>query len=496
MFFGASRGEASYQEAQAFFAKKQYSQAAPKFFQSYAYPANKNEKMKSEWGLAESLRRLGLLYSSSKYYSIIVRRGPSASNAFFRQALEELGRVNNLLSLGQSHIVQLFKTKIPPEKIPGAARGFYFHYQGVESYIDGKFEKADSYFRLVPESSEYYVKALFHRGVIANLSGKYNQAKEFFGQVRSLAKRERDSSIMVDLADMNTARVLYEQGSFRESIGYYARIPRFSEYWLQALFESAWSFFMMQKHNNTLGNLHTIQSPFFNDRFYPESYILQAVTFLRLCRYSEVKNAMLTFKDRHLKLTKELKGILGTYRGDYQRFFKIIYDYQVGSLKKYSNTWPVFDFISRVDAFKEAQNTIRFSDREIARLSNVKGVWVETGLSDELKQFLNQKKSLAIASAGKHLYSQAADAYAYLMDLSRQTDLINAEMLLGKVDELRAKLKIGTADKKAVFIGGMQAFNPRQDLEYWPFEGEYWKDELGGYVYNLASKCSGGGKDN
>lgn len=68
-------------------------------------------------------------------------------------------------------------------------------------------------------------------------------------------------------------------------------------------------------------------------------------------------------------------------------------------------------------------------------------------------------------------------------------------VLLAKVDELRAKLKIGTSDKKAVFIGGMQAFNPRQDLEYWPFEGEYWKDELGGYVYNLGSKCSGGKKD-
>ena len=28
------------------------------------------------------------------------------------------------------------------------------------------------------------------------------------------------------------------------------------------------------------------------------------------------------------------------------------------------------------------------------------------------------------------------------------------------------------------------------ELEYWPFEGEYWKDEIGGYVYNIGSKCS------
>jgi hypothetical protein len=36
----------------------------------------------------------------------------------------------------------------------------------------------------------------------------------------------------------------------------------------------------------------------------------------------------------------------------------------------------------------------------------------------------------------------------------------------------------------------MQELNVTQDLEYWPFEGEYWEDELGGYVYNLDSKCN------
>jgi hypothetical protein len=31
-----------------------------------------------------------------------------------------------------------------------------------------------------------------------------------------------------------------------------------------------------------------------------------------------------------------------------------------------------------------------------------------------------------------------------------------------------------------------------QTLEYWPFEGEYWEDELGFYVYNLDSLCRAG----
>ena len=66
-------------------------------------------------------------------------------------------------------------------------------------------------------------------------------------------------------------------------------------------------------------------------------------------------------------------------------------------------------------------------------------------------------------------------------------------MVLGRVDALRAQLKVGTADKKANFIGGLQSLNVTQDLEYWPFEGEYWEDELGGYVYNIESLCAKGG---
>jgi hypothetical protein len=35
----------------------------------------------------------------------------------------------------------------------------------------------------------------------------------------------------------------------------------------------------------------------------------------------------------------------------------------------------------------------------------------------------------------------------------------------------------------------MQKLNINQTLEFWPFEGEYWEDELGFYVYNMASRC-------
>ncbi len=65
-------------------------------------------------------------------------------------------------------------------------------------------------------------------------------------------------------------------------------------------------------------------------------------------------------------------------------------------------------------------------------------------------------------------------------------------MVLGRVDALRAKLNVGTADPRSKFIGGLLPLKVGQELEYWPFEGEYWEDELGGYVYNIESVCGKG----
>ena len=74
-------------------------------------------------------------------------------------------------------------------------------------------------------------------------------------------------------------------------------------------------------------------------------------------------------------------------------------------------------------------------------------------------------------------------------DLARQGKLILAEFMLGNINNLRRKLDLRTVKSPNQFIGGMTPLKIGQRLEYWPFEGEYWEDELGGYVYNLASKC-------
>ena len=91
------------------------------------------------------------------------------------------------------------------------------------------------------------------------------------------------------------ARAYYQKKDYPNSIEYYSKIKRFSDYWHIALQESSWAFFMMGKHNNALGNIHTIHSPYLEKIFIPESYMLSAAAFVRLCRFTKAKDILKKF---------------------------------------------------------------------------------------------------------------------------------------------------------------------------------------------------------
>ena len=389
------------------------------------------------------------------------------------------------------HIVQLFRSQVRPSDVPGVARGFYFYYKGVEAFTNKELERAHSFFKKVPSGSNYYLKALFHRGVLANLSGRGGAAIKNFNAILRATSSGRRGRELREATLLNLARVHYEKKRYTAAISFYGRIPRDSPYWLDAIWETSWAFFFLEKFNNTLGQIHTIHSPFYKNRFYPETYILQAITFLRLCRYAEVKKSMREFKGRYKNVFTSIKSMLGRYRGNPRGFFKFASRYKnSGRMSSFSSSEEVVRKLTGTDAFKGARDVLRFSAREMDSLSRYPARWKSVGLVRNLKDFLRSKKGTAVSSAGRRMYRLATTYYSHLLDLSNQTKFIVAEMQLGKLAKLREKISAHKQKTRVQFIGGLQQLNIGQSLEYWPFEKEYWEDELGFYVYNMSSKCA------
>lgn len=485
----ASRGyaqNAALAQGQQAFARKDYAESARLFYGALV-TGQGPDRAKAQIALAESLRNLNLDYSAAYFYARTVAEGPQ--NPFFRIAFESLGQLNNESPLGRASVAGLFEKKIDPLTVPPDARGFFFFYRGVEYFERKNQAAAKAEFERVPSSSPYYAKAQYYLGTILSLN------KDLDGALNAYAKGERATT---KKSDMNTlmilsqARVYYEKKEYRKTFQFYSRVPRNSDLWLQSIFEGSWSFFMLQKHNNTLGNSHTLHSPFFNNRFYPESYILNAITYLRLCRYNNVKDELKKFQNRYKPTFSDLTNLLNKYQNNGTQFYSLISRYNSQrDLREYPGAAEIIDQLSRTDAFKESKEIVSHIEKERPAISRYGSKWEASGLGEILRQSLEERRKVSVQTAGADLFKQARELLIYLKDLSDQTRLINLEMLSGRTDQLRNKLVTEAVGSDGTQWGdGMKPLNLKQAIEYWPFEGEYWEDELGGYVYNIDSKCT------
>lgn len=480
----ASPADRAYAEAQKSFRSRNYAEAARLFYLTLVGSSG-GTQAKSEFGVAESLRKMGLHYGAAYFYGRIVAQGPKSD--FFREALSELGRINAAKPLGKASISSLLGPEINPLAVPPPARGFYFFYAGLFAFEKKDVRSARAEFGRVPSSSSYYPTAQYYLGVIQTITSDGDAALASFNRV---LKASTSESIR-ELAIMNIARIYYEKANYRRAFQYYSQISRSSDLWLQSLFEGAWAFFMIQKHNNTLGNIHTIHSPFFSSRFFPETYILQAISYLRLCRSDEVRESLRSFQERYKPTFVDLNSLLKKYNDQPSAFFNLIRQYRaLGTLAEHAEAIEVIDNVSRSDAYKEAVLVVRRLEREKDKLARHSSRWESTGLAQVLRDSYDGRINATLKTSGQDLFQAAVQQFRYLKDLSDQTTLINYEMLGNRTDQLRAKLNQEPPPDDGTQWGeGMRPLDLKQQLEYWPFEGEYWEDELGGYVYNIDSKC-------
>src|SRR6185369_16826760 len=108
-----------------------------------------------------------------------------------------------------------------------------------------------------------------------------------------------DVDRMRDLAYLSMARTYYsasvrlagdgypkiDEKKLSAAVKYWNRVDVSSEYWLDALFEESWAYFMAGDYPHALGNIHTLESPYFPNSFYPEADILKGVIYFTICQY-------------------------------------------------------------------------------------------------------------------------------------------------------------------------------------------------------------------
>ena len=124
-------------------------------------------------------------------------------------------------------------------------------------------------------------------------------------------------------------------------------------------------------------------------------------------------------------------------------------------------------------------------ERELKQVQRADPAWKATAIAGVVLQDLALQKSLAQREAGDLAQRRLRRLAKEIRELQKQALKIEYEIINGRKNQLEASLR-----KERVSAKVRPA---RIDLDdehlFWPFNGEYWRDELGYYRYKIRSVC-------
>jgi tetratricopeptide (TPR) repeat protein len=454
----------------------QYVRAAVELHRIEEIVPGEEDRFEAQFYLGEALNRLGLGFSAFFQYAQMVRAGPA--HPHFLRAVEgaaNLAETWNDEVVGPNVLDKAYGDlfgRLPPEVLPKINASL-----ALLDYRAGRYREAEQFVGGVPESSPAYPQARYLAGLLAQRGDPERAVQIFRGLLDRIGTR-RDLSGLAELIHLALGRTLYGLRRYREAAREYEALPRFSRHWDEALFEGAYAYLQADAPGEALGKLHGLHSPHLSDEFAPESENLAAIVYLQNCLYPQARAALQSFETGYLPMRERVKALLAQN----PPLESLVLLLQPGAT---ALPTPVQHHLRKNERISSMLAYLERLGEEEARLARNPEL-ARSALGSELLEQIGKQRLLVGQVAGKFINGRLADL-AHLIDvldgeketIAFETAKGEKELLESKVD-VRARLAAQTVERPAM---------PSTGHEYWPFDGEYWPDEIGRYKYTLKSAC-------
>jgi len=422
---------------------------------------------------AQSLERRGYLFGAFFHFAAIVQAGPSHPD--YLRAIEAASATAEQL---RDEVVapHLFE-KIPADTLaalPAAPRARIAVSLALLAYRSGRHEDASRLLTQVPADSPAVPQALYLRGLLQQRTEPERALVSF----RELTAMERAPEELRELAALALGRTLYGLRRYAEASAAYGKLPRFSRHWDEALFEGAYADLQNGDPGGALGKLHSLHSPHLRDEFVPESLNLTAILYQQRCLYPQVRAALKDLDDEYLPMRDRMKQLLAANL-PLEEYWRMLGsgDARLPAAAKHH--------LGKNERVAAMRTYLEQLEREAGRVRG--DGTLSAALKDDLLDATAQQKEQSERLGGKFVQGRLADMARLIDVLEGDRELIAFETTKGEKEMLETRF-----DAEAQLAS--QELNrpamPRSGHEYWPFDGEYWPDEIGYYRYTVKDACA------
>jgi tetratricopeptide (TPR) repeat protein len=475
-----ARKKALFRTAYDAFRAERYEPAAHAFFEFMAQ-SNQDEEQ-YEWAqffFGLSLEKMQLSHASIDVLSDLAKRKPSTRIVtYILEMFEAITRnqpFDRDLVLKQVLVEQDYQFSDP------LIADFVHYHQGMEDWDNGLQDWALQHFQAIQPNSYYHLKYRFHQARYQVFRGEVKAAiqalEEILAQHATVVEESRKPAAqsiqrhslqvqhlgrtrLIDDVRWMLARLLYEQGEYEQALTHYQRIETPVTEQATFLLEQAWNVYQKGDVQKAMGFLYAFEAPSFKRFFSPEFYLLKSLIYKDVCHYDSALSVVDAFQARYGQALNAIYQRRTVADPDSEEVLNMAL-----TKEKIGRSWQ---FIQLLETEQKTLQTIQ---------------------DGALRSYLDRIYTLQIEETARVLQ----------LDLNMEFERIANDLLRYEEETNLMRYEIGIDMYQRVSNSHYQAHDDlpgesepgKEALKkvVFPFQGEFWNEELAHYRVQLASRC-------
>jgi hypothetical protein len=199
-----------------------------------------------------------------------------------------------------------------------------------------------------------------------------------------------------------------------------------------------------------------------------------------MCLYEDAKKTTDDFYRNLLSPSRELRDFIINRGKDYKIYYSLMADFEDNKALPVRLIENILKSVSKDAAYLEMKSALLMSIVEYKKLEKQQESRMNVDLVKNIRTVVDEYRVMIGAYVRSSLVSKYAELYSAFQDMS----YIKLEVLAQRKEKLyNSELN---QDKKR---GDVKYIEKNNKQYFWTFNGEFWADELGDYVFALRSEC-------
>ncbi len=445
----AAADNAGFTRGYELFEQKRYGEASPHFYHYLStHSPDDTDYEWAEFFFGICLKRCGFSHAAVDVLSHLVTRKPNPQIVSY--CLEILEDVTRTMPFDYDLITLKVICDQEYGFVDTDIADFIHYHQGVFDWQHGFLKWGNDHFQTITPGSYYFYKYQYEKALYRVFQ---NQIDDAIAILKEILKGKCEARDLKDDTYRTLARLLYEKGQLEQARTMYRQIEKPILEQAENLLERAWTQYRMGHLEKAMGLLYAFEAPRFQDCFAPEYYILKSFIYKDVCHFKSALAVVHEFK-RHYGQSLENIYKRGKPAADHDLLLVLLGQTEI------NNTWQF----------------LRLLQSEAAKCKAV----CDKPLCEHLTKLYDLEIGKTAAKFKTEIQNQYETMANELLTYEEQANLLTYE--IGLDMSQRARAYHYNAD-------AAQDMEPEARVVVYPFQGEFWNDELASYEVILPDKC-------